>query len=386
MRTSRQDDIWALFATIAADQPEAVIPINHEKFVIGRDPGLDLTIPSQFVSSKHAELSTKGGRLFVLDLSSKNGVLVNGKRIGRCEVGVGDIIRVAEINFRVDHLDKGKAGSVAVTNWVASQFPKLFEDNAVSTLLDPVYDLQTRKIAGCQMVIQSQVSGLETMERMFAAARTREKETELAALCLKQYSSVTKLVTTDCDVYLSTPMWQNLPMILMPALRDWRGEFTRCRPIVEIHNAARRTLRSLQNFQHEIQELEFRFALASFGLSDLEVVRKSNITPACVVLDPALTMGIAARSDAERRQLTTLMDLLRFHGILARATSIVSQADEDVCREVGITQAQGPHLGTPVQLPLPAVPQSTTAFRLDPVEEPAAADLNDVTAEFSLGR
>jgi EAL domain-containing protein (putative c-di-GMP-specific phosphodiesterase class I) len=365
-----QNNAWALCATIDPAQPEAVIPIDRDTFVIGRKPGLDLTLESPFVSGRHLELSTVGGRLFALDLSSRNGVLINGQWINRSEVGIGDIIRIADINFCVDRLEKVQGGKKAVSRWVSSQFPRLFRDHAVTTLMEPVFDLDTQSVAGYQAVIQGRVSGLESMERMFAAARAGDRESDLAQLCLREYAAVARIVRSSSELYLSTPLSQNLPVVLIPALRDWRDQFSGCRPIIEIHHPALRTLHSLQDFQQEIQELGLDFALASFGIADLEVVRKSQIKPACVVLARHLTDGIAAKSPFDRRRLATLVDVLRFHEIRVRATGVACLEDQLVCRALGIVLAQGPHLGEPLQLPSKPLPETAVPFQLPDATAP----------------
>ena len=50
-------------------------------FTVGRSSERDLTVPSQRVSRKHAEILWLRGRAVVRDLGSQNGTLVNGKRI-----------------------------------------------------------------------------------------------------------------------------------------------------------------------------------------------------------------------------------------------------------------------------------------------------------------
>jgi len=50
-------------------------------FIIGRGRTADLTLYSSSVSRKHAMLRISSDRLFVEDIGSRNGVLVNGERI-----------------------------------------------------------------------------------------------------------------------------------------------------------------------------------------------------------------------------------------------------------------------------------------------------------------
>ena len=62
---------------------------------LGRAPGCDVLLDDPTVSSRHAVLSPRGGRLLVDDLGSRNGTLLNGRRLnGPTEVSVGDRISV----------------------------------------------------------------------------------------------------------------------------------------------------------------------------------------------------------------------------------------------------------------------------------------------------
>ena len=68
--------------------------------IIGRTPPADILIPSQEVSSRHAELQPLGGGRFLLtDLGSTNGTFVNGRRIRRAEVTERDEIRLGGYLF-----------------------------------------------------------------------------------------------------------------------------------------------------------------------------------------------------------------------------------------------------------------------------------------------
>ncbi|MFT5432131.1 MAG: pSer/pThr/pTyr-binding forkhead associated (FHA) protein [Myxococcota bacterium] len=67
------------------------------EFIVGRSHAGDIILPSENVSRRHARLYTKGGRCFVEDLASANGLFVDGQRIhgafeivGRARIKVGD--------------------------------------------------------------------------------------------------------------------------------------------------------------------------------------------------------------------------------------------------------------------------------------------------------
>lgn len=77
-------------------------PPEKEDLVIGREAPADLVIASQTISRKHARLERKWGGITILDLESKNGVMVNNQKIAEKRLTDGDIISIgdAKILFR----------------------------------------------------------------------------------------------------------------------------------------------------------------------------------------------------------------------------------------------------------------------------------------------
>jgi hypothetical protein len=60
--------------------------------VIGRSSSCDVSIREPTVSRRHALLRFRDGSWIVQDLGSKNGLTVNGRPVGRCAVGPGDVL------------------------------------------------------------------------------------------------------------------------------------------------------------------------------------------------------------------------------------------------------------------------------------------------------
>lgn len=71
-------------------------------FRIGRRPENDLVLNDRRVSGHHARLSGADGRVFVEDLESGNGVLVNGQRVQRQALASGDELSVGDSTFIVE--------------------------------------------------------------------------------------------------------------------------------------------------------------------------------------------------------------------------------------------------------------------------------------------
>ena len=75
------------------------IPLSNDITIIGRRHNCDLRIPLASVSKRHCQLSIQDNRLKVLDLGSRNGTFVNGKRIKEDTLKPGDIIELGPIQL-----------------------------------------------------------------------------------------------------------------------------------------------------------------------------------------------------------------------------------------------------------------------------------------------
>jgi pSer/pThr/pTyr-binding forkhead associated (FHA) protein len=78
---------------------ELAIAVDGPRFVIGRGRHCDLRSRSALVSRMHAALERRGDRVFVRDLETKNGTLLNGRllRSAEAELSDGDRIQVGPV-------------------------------------------------------------------------------------------------------------------------------------------------------------------------------------------------------------------------------------------------------------------------------------------------
>jgi signal transduction histidine kinase/pSer/pThr/pTyr-binding forkhead associated (FHA) protein len=78
-----------------------VVPVERE-LVVGRATTCDLAIADQRLSRRHARFFVEAGELFVEDLGSPNGTIVNQRRITRTKLTNGDTIVLGKTQLRVD--------------------------------------------------------------------------------------------------------------------------------------------------------------------------------------------------------------------------------------------------------------------------------------------
>ncbi|MCZ6598433.1 MAG: FHA domain-containing protein [Planctomycetota bacterium] len=68
--------------------------------VLGRGTDCDVRLADRSVSRRHARIESDGGRWFVVDLGSRNGVKLRGERVQRAELADHDEIVLGELPLR----------------------------------------------------------------------------------------------------------------------------------------------------------------------------------------------------------------------------------------------------------------------------------------------
>jgi sigma-B regulation protein RsbU (phosphoserine phosphatase) len=83
--------------------------------VIGRDPAVEIILPSQLVSRRHARILAHDGQYLIEDLGSRNGVLINDERItGTRPLTDKDQIRITEFVLTLEKVPDNLVDDEAV--------------------------------------------------------------------------------------------------------------------------------------------------------------------------------------------------------------------------------------------------------------------------------
>jgi hypothetical protein len=90
------------FTRPAAAPLDLRLPPTPETYVIGRDDRCDLRLTHATVSRRHALLKPVDGQWTIVDLSSMNGIRVNGWRVrGEAPLRPGDVLDVGDLRLRI---------------------------------------------------------------------------------------------------------------------------------------------------------------------------------------------------------------------------------------------------------------------------------------------
>src|SRR3954463_7581126 len=73
-----------------------VMPLGQGTFVVGRGDDVEVQLQGGEVSRRHARFNVQGLLVTVMDLGSRNGVVVNGVRVEQAALMPGAVLRLGE--------------------------------------------------------------------------------------------------------------------------------------------------------------------------------------------------------------------------------------------------------------------------------------------------
>lgn len=88
------------------DEQEVRFPLFKNRLTIGRTKQNDIQLKAQYISRRHAVITTEGDAARVIDWGSKNGVYVNSRRVSEHFLKHGDIVTIGAAEFRYEELPK----------------------------------------------------------------------------------------------------------------------------------------------------------------------------------------------------------------------------------------------------------------------------------------
>lgn len=125
------------------NDPERYTKLSTLPLSIGRDESNAMVVDEPSVSDFHAEISGEDGSLYIVDLLSSSGTLVNEKRVlERSKLTPWDIIRIGTVELEINDPNTCRPGSWVLrteSDLLSSQFYTLHEKTVIGR--DPECDL-----------------------------------------------------------------------------------------------------------------------------------------------------------------------------------------------------------------------------------------------------
>ncbi len=359
---------WCLESLTEGGKSLQRFSIVNLPFRIGRIEGLDLTLPYNSVSKRHAEIYQEGEDLMLRDLGSTNGSFVNRKRVERALLREGDILHFAEHEFRLGHqTDKEvltdpytmERGTLALDrlelpqHFVGGtrQLAELLDRSLTDVVFQPVVSLPHGKVRAYEVLGRSAHEELPVgPNELFRIAETMDRGAELSRLFRRRAAEIAAASGIKLPLlFLNThPSELNTPG-LIDSLREIRAIGPELELAIEIHEGALAEPQVIAELKRELDSLNMRLALDDFGLGE-RILQLAEVPPHYLKFDISMVKDIVSAPQSKRRLLQMLMAAAREVSAEPIAEGIETETEAQVCTAAGFTLAQGFFFGKPMPL------------------------------------
>lgn len=322
---------------------------------VGRDAGLDVRVPHPTVSQVHAEILSVGGRLWLRDLSSRNGTFVNGNRILDCHpLAMWDIVQFGSVVFRVAEHEDGTALATQHSPaddmaLAVSQFEKLLVDGGLVPYYQPIVAARGGNPVAYEVLARSGRFGLRTPKELFRTAAVLCRTGELSHLCRLEGVKRTPEDRLP-HLFLNTSPLELCDLgILMVSIDQIRALRPNQPLTLEVHESALVEVDTLVTLCKQLAERKISLAFDDFGAGESRLTELIDARPKFVKFDRRLCALDQLGSRDGRRLLGALLRMVHDLGIVSIAEGIETSQSADICRELGFQLVQGFYFGVPAK-------------------------------------
>jgi len=358
-RTSR----WYLESFVEGGRQLRRIALAQLPFRVGRLPDLDLPLASDSVSKEHAEIFLRGSSLWVRDLGSKNGTLVNNERVTEACLHEGDILHFAQVEFRVGRQEIDEPGQLGLEPSTVSlsemklpqqfvegtrELPQLLELRQVTSVFQPIVSLPAINVIGYEALGRGRHPRLpEAPLELFEVARGVGAEAELSQLFREKALELALSRTRFPALFVNVHAAELDKPDLVPAVTEARQRAPQLRLTLEVHEGALADLESIERLCTQLRQSRIGIAYDDFGAGQARLLELAEVPPTFLKFDMSFIRGIDVAPVPRRSLLTSLVSVARDLLVQTVAEGVETAAEADACMRIGFTHAQGFFFGRP---------------------------------------
>ncbi len=333
-------------------------------FRIGRQPGLELVLPSQLVSKKHAEIYERDGALRLRDLGSVNGTLLNREAVTDAPLREGDILYLADFEFRLAHEDApgGRNGDPFGTTIQSSvltlprhfvtgtrELRELLDRGNVTMAFQPIVRLPGGETTAFEALGRGRHPGLpESPLDLFRIASTSGDEAELSRLFRRRAVELVRELPDPPALFLNTHPAEMQEDELVASLEELRTLGPTVDLVLEIHESTLARPDYIAALRERLSEINVGLAYDDFGSGQSRLLELAEAPPHYLKFDRCFITGLEKAPPSRRRFLGALVEACRELRVQTVAEGVETEGEAEACRAVGFTHAQGYLFGRPV--------------------------------------
>ncbi len=341
------------------------VPIEPFPFCIGRGSECNLTLRSKWISRRHAQIHLSGDILWLRDLGSTNGTLLNQKQVKETEVlEVGDHLYFGDHEFFIRSDDFVRA--VLTDETVAfdpleeqagpliykPHLEKLLHNRNVLPHFQPIVNFPENRLVGYEILGRIAENGLpESAVELFNIASQLGHAAQLSALFREEGMRLGKGLEGLPELFVNThPVEINKMEALEKSLQDIR-KIAPSNPIVlEINEKAVTHAGQIAHLRSILADLDLKLAYDDFGVGQTRLVELAKLPPDYLKFDMSIIRNIHIAPKRLHQIVMTFTKTAQDLGIKTLAEGIECQEECDTCEELGFEFAQGYFFGRPVPI------------------------------------
>jgi EAL domain-containing protein (putative c-di-GMP-specific phosphodiesterase class I) len=337
------------------------ILLDHFPFRIGRCAQADFIIYSRQISKTHTEITRDGVEFRIHDLGSRNGTFVNGQRIQEGPLLNGDIIHIAQTEFRFSYkpIEPVLGSDGFITDAVTSQVPfsmihgsehlrELLTQHRVSIVFQPILHLETRTILGYEALGRGAHDELSANPcDLFRLAEHCKLAPELSRLFRMVALEEAALFPRQPLIFLNVHPAEMEKESLLASLSELPSEIRASqRMVLEVHEDFVADSATLRLFRDQVHEMGIKLAYDDFGAGQARLAELAEVPPDFIKLDMALIRGLNG-AKARQELIQALSGLSKDLGVVLIAEGIETSEEAASCLRLGCCYGQGFLLGRP---------------------------------------
>ncbi len=340
------EGLWVLVRSAGDNGSNHRLNVVGPTFAVGRHPSSNLCLSDPTVSGRHAEIVMINRDLFVRDLNSTNGTLLNGRRIQHLTgLRSGDVIHFGSVMYTLQSSTDECTSSTVTADISAEalahlQFDKLLRRPALRPYFQPIVKLSDTSRVGFEVLSRSYLLGLETPDKMFRVAASKNVEAELSQVCRTEGLRIGETLT-DTQFYLNTHPVELNTNELFKSLEQLRSEFPTMQIVLEVHEGAVATSAILRDVRRVTTELKMGLAYDDFGSGQARLKELFEVPPDVLKFDVKFVHGLPFTTPQHRATIQSLIRIVRDLNVTPLAEGVETVDEASVCFDLGFELAQG---------------------------------------------
>jgi len=340
------EGLWVLVQSSGDNSSNQRVNVVSPTFAVGRHPSSNLCLSDPTVSGRHAEILTINRDLFVRDLNSTNGTLLNGRRIQHLTgLRSGDVLHFGSVMFTLQSSTDECTSSTVTADVSAEalahlQFEKLLRRPALRPYFQPIVRLSDTVRVGFEVLSRSYLLGLETPEKMFRVAASRNVEAELSQVCRTEGLRIGETLPAT-EFYLNTHPAEMAGVELFPSLEQLRCEFPAIQIVLEVHEGAVASSAQLRDLRKVTSDLKMGLAYDDFGSGQARLKELFEVPPDVLKFDVKFVHGLPFTTPQHRATIQSLIRIVKDLNVVPLAEGVETVDEASVCFDLGFELAQG---------------------------------------------